>query len=77
LPDTFSYYIHKQLDIMRNHNFTKTEINQLERLLPLLKQGDEKLKQQFKEFVDEHDRRRGTKFLESIPSMRLFYNHIN
>lgn len=73
LPETFSYYIRKQLEIMRNHNFTKTEVNQLERLLPLLKQGNDELKQQFKEFVDEHDRRRGTNFLESIPSMRLFY----
>jgi organic radical activating enzyme len=76
LPKEFSAYIHKQLEIMRNHNFTSTEVNQLERLLPLMSTGNKKLQQQFKAFVDEHDKRRGTNFLKSIPTMHLFYNSI-
>ena len=29
----------------------------------------------FKIFVDEHDRRRGTNFLETFPELTEFYNH--
>ena len=57
---------------MKKNNFKTTEINQLERILPLLEENKDrsKLHKQFIEFVNEHDRRRNTNFVESFPEMK-------
>ena len=77
LPDTFKNYVDNQIAIMKKNKFTTTEINQLERILPLFdKANKQTLQTRFKFFVDEHDRRRNTNFLKSIPSMETFYKSI-
>jgi hypothetical protein len=71
LPQSFGTYIKTQIEFMKNNKFKATEINQLERILPLLEENKNrsKLQQQFIEFVNEHDKRRNTNFLESFPEM--------
>ena len=71
LPQSFGTYIKTQIEFMKNNKFKATEINQLERILPLLEENKDrsKLQQQFIEFVNEHDKRRNTNFLESFPEM--------
>jgi organic radical activating enzyme len=78
LPSTFDFYIIKQIEFMKKNKFRKTDINQLERILPLLYQeyNRENLQQQFVRFVKEHDRRRSTNFVKSVPLLKLFYDSI-
>ena len=75
LPNNYTSFIQEQVKVMKENNFSKSEINQLERLLPLFnkKIGKDKLQTQFKMFVDEHDRRRGTDFLKTFPELEQFY----
>jgi organic radical activating enzyme len=76
LPKEYVSHIAEQLAYMKVNKFTKTEINQLERLVSLFdhnKETQDTLQQQFKMFVQEHDRRRGTNLTTSIPSLTSFY----
>jgi MoaA/NifB/PqqE/SkfB family radical SAM enzyme len=62
--------------------FSVHEINSLERLIEYVKNGPhpkEKIaltyaRADFYKFVTEHDRRRGTKFLETFPQLQSFYD---
>lgn len=77
LPISYITYIEDQIKFMKNNNFSSAEINQLERIETLVKEfgGDRKnLQHLFREFVDEHDRRRGTNFLNSVPNMDEIYH---
>ncbi len=76
LPLEFKDYIIDQIDYMKKNKFTPTEINQLERLLDLFLSyslDKEILRKRFKMFVSEHDKRRKTNFLTSMPEMENFY----
>jgi hypothetical protein len=62
------------------YGFYEKEINSMERLYYIAKEGNpnkQELVQHRKDFaifVDEHDRRRGTNFLKTFPEMEEFYN---
>jgi hypothetical protein len=77
LPKEYISFVNDQVEYMKRNQFNKTEINQLERLLPLFDSVDEntriELQKRFKLFADEHDFRRGTKLIESIPSLEKLY----
>jgi len=76
LPYAYIYYIEDQINFMKENKFSSTEINQLQRIETLFKsyEGDNRsLQKLFKEFVDEHDKRRNTNFLKSIPHMENVY----
>jgi len=76
LPKEYVCHIVEQLAYMKANKFRTTEINQLERLVSLFDHNSETqatLQQQFKMFVQEHDRRRGTNLTTSIPSLTSFY----
>jgi organic radical activating enzyme len=62
------------------NGFYDYEINKMQRIHSVFKEGYYRGKQQemqnrrdFASFVDEHDRRRGTSFLETFPEMEDFY----
>jgi organic radical activating enzyme len=88
LPDSYQKYIENQLEFMRE-NLQKThvpelcgrgfydyEVNRMSRILSVFK--NRKINQQdrtdFISFIDEHDRRRGTSFVNTFPEMMDFYN---
>jgi organic radical activating enzyme len=77
LPTEFVSCIKNQLTYMKNNSFTKTEINQLSRLIPLFDSIDDnqrhELQHKFKIFVDEHDKRRNTNFIQNVPTLTEFY----
>jgi organic radical activating enzyme len=88
-PD-FIELIEKQIQFMqqnlvKNYNnsigFYESEVHKLERLLGVFKkkillnsQENNINRKDFAVFVDEHDKRRGTNFLETFPEMREFYD---
>lgn len=59
--------------------FFEFEIERMERFIQTMKSGTEEIKnipqlrKDFVAFVDEHDRRRGTNFLETFPELEDFY----
>ena len=66
---------------MDGFGFTDIEINKLNRIHDwmLVKEDEEWLKtnkKDFKIFVDEHDRRRGTNFVKTFPELEKFYHDI-
>jgi hypothetical protein len=65
---------------MVNLGFKDTEIDKLKRTATMMIEGIKTPSEQntvnrkdFVIFVDEHDRRRGTNFLETFPEMKDFY----
>jgi predicted nucleotidyltransferase len=58
--------------------FYPFEIEKMSRIIDMFKQNKPVLEQQenFIRFVDEHDRRRGTNFVETFPQLQEFYNRI-
>ena len=85
LTEDFLVYIQQQvvyLDSMtRQGHCTEDELHQIKRLesyfrsrlaAPLAELS--MLRRDFKQFVDEHDRRRGTDFLTAFPKMQQFYD---
>ena len=64
------------------NGFYDHEINRMKRIHYVAKQGAdqsfnvEQAQKDFVKFVDEHDRRRGTNFLETFPEMYGFYTEI-
>jgi len=68
-------------DQLEDPGFSVHEINSLERLIEYVKNGphpNEKItlpfaRADFYRFVAEHDRRRGTNFLETFPQLQSFY----
>jgi len=58
------------------------EINRMKRIYFVAKKGAddsfnvEQSQQDFVKFVDEHDRRRGTKFLNTFPEMSALYHEV-
>jgi MoaA/NifB/PqqE/SkfB family radical SAM enzyme len=66
---------------MDGFGFTDIEINKLNRIHDwmLVKEDENSLKtnkKDFKIFVDEHDRRRGTNFVKTFPELEKFYHDI-
>ena len=63
------------------YGFYENEINRMERLYYVAKEGNKnkeeliRTRKDFAIFVDEHDRRRGTDFLKTFPEMEEFYKY--
>ena len=63
------------------YGFYEHEINKMERLYYVAKEDNKnqndliRTRKDFVVFVDEHDRRRGTDFLQTFPEMAEFYNY--
>jgi organic radical activating enzyme len=88
LPDSYLPYIEEQVEFMKanlqqthvtelcGRGFYDYEINRMNRVLAVFKNRVTKKQDQkdFSIFVDEHDRRRGTNFLNTFPEMADFYN---
>jgi uncharacterized Fe-S cluster-containing radical SAM superfamily protein len=71
-------YMEENKDVILG--FTQLEIDKLKRLQAIMKHKDALTEEQlttyrkdFVIFVDEHDRRRGTNFLETFPEFKSFY----
>jgi organic radical activating enzyme len=84
LPDEFVYYLQEAEAYMEANRqeldgFTQLEIDKIKRLQAVMLHKDltpEELTTYRKDlviFVDEHDRRRGTNFLEAFPQYKSFY----
>lgn len=84
-PD-FLNLINSQISFMKNNQsnmylgFKKVEIEKLERIRTMFSSYSEnpidnltQHRKDFAIFVDEHDRRRGTNFIETFPEMKSFY----
>lgn len=77
-------YMYKNLDIatwppLCGNRFFRGEILKLKRIYDMLNQklsykGNESFRKDFAIFIDEHDRRYGTNFLEVFPEYKEFYN---
>ena len=87
LTPEFAPLIKEQVDFMvantetpenRIMPFSETETERMKRIYEMFINGsgtDQTVhRRNFKIFVDEHDRRRGTDFLSTFPSMTNFYN---
>jgi hypothetical protein len=87
LPQDFAPLIKEQVDFMvantetaenRMMPFTETETERMKRIYEMFINGETTNqhinRKNFKTFVDEHDRRRGTDFLGTFPEMTEFYN---
>ena len=88
LTDDYAVQIQEQIDFMVanqqqtyipelcGRGFYDYEINRMRRVLSVF--NDRKIdltnRKDFVKFVDEHDRRRGTNFLQTFPEMTKFYN---
>lgn len=84
LPKEFATVINEQVQYMYDHlgsygnTFSESEAEKLKRIYNLFvaHDVDETVNRtNFKLFVDEHDRRRGTNFLETFPDLAEFYKH--
>lgn len=90
IPEEFYHYVEEQYEYMINnieyenginYGFGKFETEKMKRILDLIRsnrESDEVLnnRKDLVKFVDEHDRRRGTNFLDVFPLMTEFYNQI-
>lgn len=85
LPKEYISYFTQQLNFVKvlafKGLFNDWEILKIERLLEYFTsrlnnpiQNLDMFRRDFKVFVDEHDRRRGTNFLQTFPEMQQFYN---
>jgi organic radical activating enzyme len=80
LTEDFVENIDKQISYMMSLKFKNTEIDKLKRTRTMMIEGIQAPSNQnivnrrdFAIFVDEHDKRRGTNFLETFPEMADFY----
>jgi hypothetical protein len=80
LTEEFIKRIENQISYMIDLGFKNIEIDKLKRTATMMTEGikspsDQNLinRKDFAIFVDEHDRRRGTNFLETFPEMKEFY----
>lgn len=80
LTEDFIKRIENQISYMINLKFKNTEIDKLKRTATIMIEGIKSPSEQniinrkdFVIFVDEHDARRGTSFLETFPEMKEFY----
>ena len=85
LPDEYASYLKEAQTYMEENKdfvngFTQLEIDKMKRLQAIMKHKDALTEEQlityrkdFVIFVDEHDRRRGTNFLETFPEFESFY----
>lgn len=80
LTEDFIQRIENQINYMVHLNYKNYEIDKLKRTATMMVEGikspsDQNLinRKDFAIFVDEHDRRRGTNFLETFPEMETFY----
>lgn len=80
LTEEFIKRIENQISYMIDLGFKNTEIDKLKRTRTMMIEGIKSPSKQniidrkdFVIFVDEHDRRRGTNFLETFPEMKKFY----
>lgn len=81
LTKDFLSQIISQIEFMKNSNFDPMEVQKLERIYsifsPTILNSDSDVlthRRDFVLFVDEHDKRRGTNFLDTFPEMEKFYN---
>jgi organic radical activating enzyme len=87
LTDEFAPMIKEQVDFMVEHTqtpdnmimpFSESETERMKRIYELFINRDQSSqdlnRRNFRAFVDEHDRRRGTNFLETFPKMAAFYS---
>jgi len=85
LEDQVTYMYHNKEHAywtpLCGHGFYEHEINKMERLYYVAKDEPRKSEEvlrnrkDFAIFVDEHDRRRGTDFVQTFPEMEEFYNY--
>jgi organic radical activating enzyme len=80
LTENFIKKVKNQIFYMTHLDFKKIEIDKLKRTATIMIEGIKSPSEQnainrkdFAIFVDEHDRRRGTDFLEVFPEMKDFY----
>ena len=77
------YYMSTHVDDNDITKFNSGEYAKFERVLQWVETnrftGDELIKHRkdFKAFVDEHDKRRGTNFIETFPELKYFYEMCN
>jgi UDP-N-acetylglucosamine 2-epimerase len=71
----------KEWSILANRGFYQSEADKLKRIYTMAKNSSENSneyttinRKDFVKFVDEHDKRRGTNFLETFPELTNFYN---
>ena len=81
---TFMYQ-HKEVGSwppLCGNGFYDHEINRMSRVYYVAKNGPDKSfnvdqsRKDFVKFVDEHDKRRGTNFLETFPEYEQFYTEV-
>jgi hypothetical protein len=81
LPTDYIPMLLKQVDYMKSNHcdgkgFQDWEIAKLERIQYLIKENPEQVwLKDFGLFFDEHDKRRGTNFLETFPELANLYNY--
>ena len=89
LPEDYKHYIEDQVAYMTanqqvthipelcGRGYYDYELNRMSRVLSVFNSRTTNFRDQkdFAVFVDEHDRRRGTNFLETFPEMEDFYNY--
>lgn len=90
IPAAFHHYVEEQINFVNNnieyekginYGFNRFEAEKLKRVYDLIKSNVENEettinRDDFVRFVDEHDIRRGTNFLETFPELKEFYNQI-
>jgi len=90
IPAAFHHYVEEQINFVNNnieyekginYGFNRFEAEKLKRVYDLIKsnvENEETIinRDDFVRFVDEHDIRRGTNFLETFPELKEFYNQI-
>jgi hypothetical protein len=90
IPAAFHHYVEEQINFVNNnieyekginYGFNRFEAEKLKRVYDLIKsnvENEETIinRDDFVRFVDEHDIRRGTNFLETFPELKEFYWNI-
>jgi len=90
IPAAFHHYVEEQINFVNNnieyekginYGFNRFEAEKLKRVYDLIKSNVENEettinRDDFVRFVDEHDIRRGTNFLETFPELKEFYWNI-
>lgn len=79
LPNEYASYLEEAAEYMKSADFPKLTIDKMYRLRDYMvnktftQEQIETYRRDFVVFVDEHDRRRGTNFLEAFPELKGFY----
>lgn len=81
LDDSFEHLIEEQIKTFEDNNLHDHEINGIKKVYALYKNRIKNLpsaRRDFVQYINEHDRRRGTDFLSTFPEMeRFFYESYN